>query len=1825
MPQITVDTGMNTKPVLNGIKDMNSAIQSLRGIVSQVGRSMDASVVGFAKAMSNNEAASREAHAKIQELDRAYADLREKMDDIAAEKFMTSEYAQLNKDLQDQEKYLNRLNAARKKDNAEISNTQIEIQAIRDAMERLKSEGKAFILGSETEEFQRLGKQANATVAAANKLREQADQKLAPIYLQQWREMTTVTGTIANGLARVANAAMFAGNALIHPFEALNRLIPMVLSGLASLAKRALDAAVSFAKMVGSRILSTLQGLASSALRAAVGLARMAASGVVSFIQRMASAAKNAAIHLAQMAGSAVRTGLKSVGSLAANAAKAILGIGKNSNKANGGLKQTLTMLIRYGLGIRSIFMLVRRLRSAVVEAFKNMAKQVPEVNKAISAMASSFDRMKNSMATAFQPILNAVAPFLASLMDMVSEALTRVGMFFAALTGQDYVYKATKATIDYAKSLDKTSKSAKEAERQLASFDELNILKAPNENSSGSSASTDTPTSEFVKTPLESGIRNFANTIKEMLKNGEFDDLGQLLASKVNDLVASIDWSGYATKIGNLANSVIKLYNAFMDNVHWQNIGNAIASAVNSLLDSVNWTELGRAFAQRINAIFGILAGLVEDVNWEQLGMSLAQAVWGFFGSIDWVGIGNTVGAGITNISTSISDFAENFPWESLGTKLAEGANTLFSKVSPYAVAGALIKVIWSAFTLLKTFIKVFNWEEHGQALQEGIKKFITDLPVELIGETLNEAIKSILDYIMPALQDEETWALAGEKFATLVTRLFGNDGTEDNIWSRLSDAIVLLVKDVIASLKGFVENFKWGETGIKFHDAVLKLIENFPAEELGHLLTISLQGIIDSFGPTLQDPKTWREVGVKLSDALNQLFGKKKLWEDAGKTANGMLNGILTFGQGFLDNFQADQAAINIKTALGKIKWGEIASNTWELLRTALAKAGNFVDALFDKQADYTQIQNRGDSFYGKQIEEIMAFNNQRIGAKIGARLREALSKIPWQTIISEMWQAVKKAGLNIEDFLASLFAVTDDDIKTAGGNKLIAIGAKVGKTISAAFGKINWEQFGTDLGIGVGNLFAAISTCFQTIRDDGTLKTSVDEFFGAIPDDIAESAVNAANEFLKKLGKALINRLWENIKQDLRDLGRLFVPELNDPRSSKTIFGEESAEEKETRYKAMGGGVLPKSVYTEFADLGGDMSDAVADGYIDQTNARKQDIQQTVEGVYLPSQEELLPKASQTGEALVAELTAAFSTIDASVYGGATVDDYFRAFEARFTENDTVKEDFVAAVDEILGSGASEAYNQGKMTPELFWYAWQNHMQEQQGGVKDAFAETVSDTVDVSEVSTQAGTDAFDSFNSAYIQAVVDQQGDAKEATLQAFDQIWTAIDAEGNGNILAFQYMSAFIGTVEDEEGNVKPQFKDVIDRCFGSVDAYNEAKADGKDFMYGIVNGMSGEEDDTKKKLEGVIDNVLDYLKTSPDGFDEHSPSKRAAQYGQDFMSGFSGGVEDNEKDTKDNTVGVFDKIFAGIVASAGALVFLNLAVTASMNSMSKTISDTLDTISDKFTTGWTDVTMATTTQMALMWSAVLKVINTITTTVPSRFNTMADAISSRNWWNVGKNIVTGIKGGINDNWAWLENVVWNLAIRLYNTARNALGIHSPSTLFRDGVGAMLGLGVAEGFEETQPTILNAVTDVADAMAEKMTSSDIQIGIDTDYALANFSDKITDSFTTLLDRLQAIADSVTFRTPDVAAGTVLPYNVTAKVENSPESLVEALEVSNEDLASVIIQATNNAALSIVEAIQRGGNNGPDDLTAQTNKIIEEINRRTRAQGASPIMV
>ena len=65
--------------------------------------------------------------------------------------------------------------------------------------------------------------------------------------------------------------------------------------------------------------------------------------------------------------------------------------------------------------------------------------------------------------------------------------------------------------------------------------------------------------------------------------------------------------------------------------------------------------------------------------------------------------------------------------------------------------------------------------------------------------------------------------------------------------------------------------------------------------------------------------------------------------------------------------------------------------------------------------------------------------------------------------------------------------------------------------------------------------------------------------------------------------------------------------------------------------------------------------------------------------------------------------------------------------------------------------------------------------------------------------------------------------------------------------------------------------------------------------------------------------------------------------------------------------------------------------------------------------------------------------------------------------------DIGKNAITGLWNGIQNMKNWIIDKVKGFGTSILNGIKGALGIHSPSTVFRDQVGKNIALGIGEGF------------------------------------------------------------------------------------------------------------------------------------------------------------
>lgn len=102
-------------------------------------------------------------------------------------------------------------------------------------------------------------------------------------------------------------------------------------------------------------------------------------------------------------------------------------------------------------------------------------------------------------------------------------------------------------------------------------------------------------------------------------------------------------------------------------------------------------------------------------------------------------------------------------------------------------------------------------------------------------------------------------------------------------------------------------------------------------------------------------------------------------------------------------------------------------------------------------------------------------------------------------------------------------------------------------------------------------------------------------------------------------------------------------------------------------------------------------------------------------------------------------------------------------------------------------------------------------------------------------------------------------------------------------------------------------------------------------------------------------------------------------------------------------------------------------------------------------------------------------NAISNGISSVVSNAHNIVSGIRNAFTNMDWGSIGSNIINGIANGIAGAVGGLVNSAIDAAKSAFNAAKRALGIHSPSTLFRDEIGKNMALGMGIGFEKNVPT------------------------------------------------------------------------------------------------------------------------------------------------------
>lgn len=570
--------------------------------------------------------------------------------------------------------------------------------------------------------------------------------------------------------------------------------------------------------------------------------------------------------------------------------------ISKKMDSMQKTISRGLKNIIRVGFGVRSVFMLIRKLRTALFAGFGDLAQVYEPFNSAMSQIMTSLRLLRNTFASAFAPIIETVAPALSTFINMIAEAVSKIGQFIAALTGKEYVQAGT-AYIDYAKSLDKSSKSSsnatkqtkkqteaqKKLNREITHFDDLVILheKHENENTTPTTTTT-TPTSTFKPVAIGDAITQFTKDFKSAWARGDFTDLGNQVGEKLKTMLEHLPWEKIQAGTRKVANNIATFLNGFLETPGlFTEIGNTVGEAVNTALAgrstfawNFHWGSLGTAISDAVKAALG-------TINWddaysaaEGFGKGYAEYLNNLITPETFGLLGTTLANVLNTAFKFLAKFGTTFDWTNFGVSLATGLNKFLENLNIDDFKRGVHAFVYGIRDSIIAFLDETDWYKFGTTLRDIIEAIPWTTILTSFGEIFWRIINVVIDAARGFFNTETVGGPVAEAFDTLKTTL---QGIADDIdFDAIKDGFKRIIDAIKPAVQGIFEGFVW------FFERLHEMGQNF-LKSLGP----SLQTIADVLENV--DPQILEGIGKAIG-----AIGTALIVVNLGKGALGVIGGL-------------------------------------------------------------------------------------------------------------------------------------------------------------------------------------------------------------------------------------------------------------------------------------------------------------------------------------------------------------------------------------------------------------------------------------------------------------------------------------------------------------------------------------------------------------------------------------------------------------------------------------------------------------------------------------------------------------------------------------------------------------------------------------------------------------------------------------------------------------------------------------------------------------------------------------------------------------------
>lgn len=589
---------------------------------------------------------------------------------------------------------------------------------------------------------------------------------------------------------------------------------------------------------------------------------------IKSAASRAFSAVKSIGTKAFETAGRAAK-GFRNVASKAFSGAKTIAsGFGKaissiknkfsSAGKSAGGFGRRLK-----GLASRAFVF------NIISSGFRSVSSSLQTALTSSDSMQNALANLKGTAATAAAPIIELLTPALTALTNAAATAFSYLSKLISSLTG-----KSISAMTSAAKKMQSTADTAKKAAKSVAGFDEIQKL------DSGDSSSSDGDSGAYNYD--FQGQSSFLDSVMESVKAGNWNDVGALVAQKLNDSLESIKWPDIQAKVKSWVSGVAQTINGFVGTLDFSTVGSTISGAINTILTGINT--------------------FFQDVDWTGLGTGIGTGLSNMFSTLDWSGVGIFLTNGIRSLLEGLHGFVTSFDFSAFGSNLATATMAAINNVDWVQGAKDLGQAAIGLFETLTAWITDMDWQQIGNTIADSVAAVDWNGLVSSLVEGIGAACAGLTELIWGLIED--AWAGVVKWWEEVAYE----DGqfTMEGLLKGIGDIFVNIGTWITENIfDPFINGFK---NAFDIHS---------PSGEMESMGDFLIQGLFQGISDA------WTSITTFFTDAFDSVKGTiTEIWEDGILPAiKGPINSIISFINEMISGIC--EGINTIIRAMNKLKW--------------------------------------------------------------------------------------------------------------------------------------------------------------------------------------------------------------------------------------------------------------------------------------------------------------------------------------------------------------------------------------------------------------------------------------------------------------------------------------------------------------------------------------------------------------------------------------------------------------------------------------------------------------------------------------------------------------------------------------------------------------------------------------------------------------------------------------------------------------------------------------------------------------------------------------